>query len=452
MENALQRNTALWFIAAWMVLGCWQVVHVLRSEVWSEPPQPYGDGPDYESIASSLSRGDGFQFAWQDAQWQRPYRESGRASEYTQWDRTDWPGPTTSRPPGLPAILAMVYCVIPRGPTAFAWIRVLQALCLATSAAIAVGWSYRCMARWQSPYWAPHVAASVVLFLAVMDRTIRTYALDFLTEPWALLLVSVFWAMAIESLGTSHPYRWSVAMGLCLGLLILTRSIAVFWLPGVALLAWLAVPPRFARVRLRIVSVLLFCSLLVVSPWWIRNMWVLDAWMPLGGQGTLSLRGGYCDEALNDWGNWHPEPESRIQSQIDALPESLGWTAAQREVRLAELASSETREWVAQNAVALPRLIGMRIVSHWGPFTGTSLLWRLGILAGWLVVLVRLRREAIWLLGLPLVSTCTIAVLYATGGRFLVPLYSLLYLTASVGVTCCLTMAIGRIRRYWQKR
>jgi 4-amino-4-deoxy-L-arabinose transferase-like glycosyltransferase len=434
-------------MAAWLVLGCWQVAHVLRSDGWNEPPHPYGDGPDYESIATSLSRGEGFQFAWQDAEWQRPYREAEHATEYTQLDRTDWPGPTASRPPGLPSIIALVYCVVPRGSTAFACIRVLQALCLATSAAIAVGWSYRCTARWHYSTWAPQLAACLALALALLDRTIRTYAMDFLTEPWALLLVTLFWALAIESLGASHPYRWSVAMGLCLGLLILTRSIAVFWLPGLAIFSWLAVPRRFVRARLRIVSVFVFCSLLVVSPWWIRNMRVLDAWMPWGGQGSASLRGGYSDEALNDWGNWHPEPESRIQTRIDEQPESLGWTAAQREVRLAELASAETRAWVSQNAWNLPRLIGMRIASHWGPYSGASLIWRLGVVAGWLVVFSLRRREAIWILGLPLVSTCTVALLYETGGRFLVPLYSLLYLTAAVGATHCLAAAIAGFRK-----
>ncbi|MFO0013057.1 MAG: hypothetical protein ACK553_09955, partial [Planctomycetota bacterium] len=75
-----------------------------------------------------------------------------------------------------------------------------------------------------------------------------------------------------------------------------------------------------------------------------------------------------------------------------------------------------------------------RVESHWSPFTGTSLLWRIAILMGWLGLALSRRRELIALLGLPVISTCTVAILYETGGRFLVPLYALLYLTAGIGV------------------
>ncbi len=46
---------------------------------------------------------------------------------------------------------------------------------------------------------------------------------------------------------------------------------------------------------------------------------------------------------------------------------------------------------------------------------------------------------------LPAISTATVALLYETGGRFLVPLYALLYLTAGVGVGFVLEL----VRKRW---
>ncbi len=43
----------------------------------------------------------------------------------------------------------------------------------------------------------------------------------------------------------------------------------------------------------------------------------------------------------------------------------------------------------------------------------------------------RRRRETIWFLGIPILSSLVIIALYETGGRFLVPLYGLLYALAS---------------------
>ena len=52
------------------------------------------------------------------------------------------------------------------------------------------------------------------------------------------------------------------------------------------------------------------------------------------------------------------------------------------------------------------------------------------------------RREAYWLLGLPIMSSLVVMGLYETGGRFLVPLYGLLYALAGMGfAVACSTLA-----------
>jgi len=162
--------------------------------------------------------------------------------------------------------------------------------------------------------------------------------------------------------------------------------------------------------------------------------------MPLGGQGAASLSGGYCDESLADQGNWHGRVENELQREIDTIPESQGWTQAQREVVLADMAMERTKEWIIDHQHEIPKLMAMRVATHWGPFKGTSLLWRLGIATGWLMLLSMRRPEWVWVLGLPMISTLAVAVLYETGGRFLVPLYAILYMTAGLGIAFAMSL------------
>jgi hypothetical protein len=453
--NPFLARSRIWFIASWALLSVWYFCHLILSGHWQDPPLPQGDGPDYESIAFSLSRGEGYQFSWNDPDWQQPYRSSRLAAEYTQFDRVDWQGPTASRPPWLPTVISVVYQFLPRGPIAFAAIRSVSTLCMALSGAIVVWLAFRVALRIndQMPLgsWAPELAAAITLVLALLDRTLRTFNEDFLTEPWALLWVSLFAAKALEGRIGRSPWNskawWDVfGMGMLMGFMILTRSIAIFWLPGIAGLLWLSLRDHARRRRWFAMGTFVAVALLVVSPWWMRNISVLNAFMPLGGQGAASLRGGYCDEALADSGNWHPDPENRLQKEIDALTRTRDWTQAEREVELARRSSVETRDWIERHWHDLPRLMVARVLTHWGPFSGVSLLWRLGILIGGAVLVALHRREAIWLVGFPIWNTLIVAFLYETGGRFLVPFYGLLYLIAAIGVTFFLDRFFRLIR------
>ncbi|MFN7732169.1 MAG: ArnT family glycosyltransferase [Pirellula sp.] len=433
------------FFIAWLALIGWHVGQLVLSGFLYVPPLPDGDGPDYESIGYSLSRGEGFQFAWQDREWQQPYRDSGKGSQYTQFGRTDWPGPTASRPPWLPWVIGLVYRVVPRGPLAFATVRLLGAVCMATAGAIAVWLAYRIAQRWYPKSVYADVAATVAFLFAILDRTIRTYNHDFLTEPWAMLWVMVIVAIALEWCPVSST-RWpDVGIGAVLGCLLLTRSIAVFWLPGVVLLAAWSARIAGRNAPWRSGAMVFVAALVVVCPWWIRNMSVLDAWMPLGGQGAASLRGGYCDEALQDWGNWHGDAENRIQAALDREPGSGEWTQAKREVALAERATAETAGWVREHLGDMPTLMLQRIGTHWGPYSGAMLAFRFAVWVGWGGLLLGKRPEGVWLLGLPLLSTIVVAGLYETGGRFLIPLAPLLYLDGAIGITASIHRIVRSI-------
>ncbi len=434
---------SIWLVAL-AVLASWNLFHLFQNDHWNRPPLPHGDGPDYESIAYSLSQGQGFQFAWQSQDWQSPYLADPDAAHYNQLHRSDRSGPTASRPPLYPVLIACVYSVAGRGPFGFSCVRVMAALATALAGSLAVAAAFvlgsRCWAgRWNGR-WTGGVAAGVTLSLAVLDRTVRTYSVDFLTEPLALLWTTCLCLTGLFLLSNPRSRMSLMLMALWTALLVLTRSIAILWVPGIGVLILLSVGWRawwWAAVYFAMVFVLL-------SPWWVRNCVLLQRAMPMGGQGAASLRGGYSDEALLDRGNWHADAEIRLQSELDREPGSEDWTQAQREVALADRASQETWEWIQERVWDLPRLMVMRVQTHWGPYFGPSLLWRLAMLMGAVALVVRLRPEGIWLIGLPILSTLSVAVLYATGGRFLVPLYGVLYALAGLGVAGLYGLAEAR--------
>jgi hypothetical protein len=155
--------------------------------------------------------------------------------------------------------------------------------------------------------------------------------------------------------------------------------------------------------------------------------------MPLGGQGAASLRGGYCDEALLDGGNWNPAPEQSIHQRLDQLPESKSWSAAQREVALAKIATQETFEWARTNWKSLPYLALQRLTTHYGPFRIDHLIWKISALVGFLFLIGSQPHQAKWIAAILLSDALSIALLYETGGRFLIPIHPLLYALFAYG-------------------
>lgn len=453
--NAIDNPKTRWFSLALICLLTLNALHLWNSGLWTAPPLPHGDGPDYESIAYSIANGQGFQFAWSDPQWQAPYRESQLANQYTQFERRDWPGPTTSRPPLLPILIATIYQCVPRGPIAFATLRTLSIIALSIAGALAVITAY----SWTtdrlhqsnkplSPQLAnhlPNLAATITLILAAADRTIRRYNTDFLTEPWAALGVAILMLLLLRSKQPPLPLSWYASLGLWLAIMVLLRSLLIFWLPVLLLFALLPVanslkPKHAPHVKHRSLTwippaVILATFLLLVAPWWIRNCYVLNSLMPLGAQGPASLRGGYCDEALADSGNWNPTPEQSIQSHLDTLAESKTWSAAQRELALANQATVETVHWIQQHTNDLPTLACRRLLTHYGPPRLDHILWKLFALLGLILLLKHQPETAKWLLALCLADAFSIALLYETGGRFLIPLHPLLYALAAYGTT-----------------
>ena len=455
-------NPPCWLLVAISVLVPWQISHVLRDPTCGLPPKPIGDGPDYECIGYSLSIGQGYAFTWDDHQWQHPYRLVNQGKDYVHLHREALTGYTTSRPPFFPWLISIVYRVIPRNEMAFTTIRLISAVSIGLAGAMGVWIATTITVRIFPLNGLPvFISGTSSMGLALLDRTIRTYATDFLSEPLAMLATTLFCVFAVGFSNSRRPELRALWMGLIFGWMILIRSMFVFWLPGIAILVLLASyisansksdipqevkPSSSFRRSVGIAGLFLVSVFLVISPWCYRNVVMLNRFMPLGTQGVSALLGGYCEESIQLAGNWSPEPELRLRAMVEQSADWKDLSSLEKETRIADAASLALREWIFAHKSDLPQLALMRLKSHWGPFTGTSLLWRIGMLCGVIALCLFRRAEGWWLIGMPIVSSVVVMCLYETGGRFLVPLYGLLYGIAGIGVGACVGVGVGIAR------
>jgi hypothetical protein len=466
---------------AFAILLPWQLVGVFRSPWLDLPPKAIGDGPDYETIGYSLSQTGEYAFAWDSPAWRKPYEDAERSrfsiGHYPQLERIDDSGITANRPPAYPFFLAAIYTIIPRGPIAFSVVRILAAIAIAVAASLSAWLAVRLfkhMFRNESSYLC--LVSLPVIALNVLDRTLRGYTDDFLTEPWAVLGMTTWLAVLVYASGAgSLPdgrvenckrnlrIKWLLILGGLFGAMVLLRSLFIFWLPFVAALVASVlddssslIDPRLgASVKsIKLPNILawgqrfvIFCSVavLIVLPWGIRNCLVTRAWMPLGTQGSVSLLGGYSRESIELAGNWSPEPQQRVLDQLEKEPKWSSKSNIVREVELANACSKELVQWTSGNLYELPMLAFQRMKSHWGPYYGASLIWRVAILLGVGLIIVKLRRAAVLWLGLPIISTLITAISYETGGRFLIPLYGLLYAIAAIGCVGWLALVLNGV-------
>lgn len=455
------------------------VVHLfllVRSESLYLPPMPSGDGPDYENIAFQVVDRQEFGFDWGSKEWRRPYLDVSAAqlmkvdSSLTMGDSSSpyaiqfarQPGlvPTTARPPLYPWTIAVIYKILSRGPAAFAAIRILQALALSIAGAISVAMTQRILRRhFGVSNWCVVLGSLITLAMATIDRTTKSYLYDFLTEPLALMFTQIFLYVFLCMVTSykkfeSPDVQWQkrdmpflFLLGAMLALLVLTRSIFVFFMPLVfVLIGWLDV----SRVgcedgnlalntttwrRWKYGAVIVMVATFVLAPWWIRNCWVLGKWMPLGTQGPISMLGGYCDEALQNHGEWNQAAEIAMREELEKSAVYLAEkNLVRRELMVVEEAKNRTWKWIGNHWKDLPRLGIERAISLWGPYSGRSLVWKLSFLLGaiWLVIFAP--RGAVVYLAFPLMTTVLVMLLYSTGARFLVPCYGVLYSLSGIGV------------------
>jgi hypothetical protein len=249
----------------------------------------------------------------------------------------------------------------------------------------------------------------------------------FMTEPLATLMVALVTWLWVRNASTGWTLASAAASGIAMGGLLAARTIFIlstpilFMLPGKDL----SFGSKFAW---KTKAICLAVALVVISPWWIRNVIVLDAFMPLGTQGGINLPMGFGPRALRHQGVWASNPG-------DGWPE----IAAQKldivtsEVMLAQYRQKLTINWMLDNPRDVLWLMWLHVSQELKPGSDFFSKWLLpgaGIAAlvlrtfpgAWTVVLV------------VCANVLSIAMTYSAGGRFMVPMQPLLVALFAAGV------------------
>jgi hypothetical protein len=262
------------------------------------------------------------------------------------------------------------------------------------------------------------------------------------------------------------PRRWQpVALGVCFGLLCLTRSIFVLLIPVMFVIVACSWPGVWGGMRGKLFAATSFIvfTILVQTPWWIRNCIVLESAMPLGTQGGFNLPDEYSETAWNNrglhsgqgigvaWeGRLHDEPALNQEydtaaisnSELDILGRHNGVAygkavfalvcgSLRLERELCLTGQSESMRWIRANITRIPRLAFRKFRSECEPWK--AFLFPRIALAFLSLLMPTTRRWGLAVLTVFLGGIATVMATHAVGGRFIVPFLPALYVLSSIG-------------------
>ena len=402
MNPSVLRRLA--FVAIFVASFGIYVMRASTSGALREPPET-GDGHDYDAIAFNVWQGRGFGYQWSDEEWRKPYEGIPRY-RLLLTRKSDF-YPTTYRPPAMPYLLSAVYAIAGRNFTAW---RVVN--CAVTAGAVTT-------AAIISAHFAGIPAAVVTAAILLQSRELTRYSGMFMTEPLATLMLALLAWTWVRNARDGWTVKRAVLSGIAMGGLLAARTIFILTTPVLMILPGKDLSFG-SRLAWKMKAICLVVAIVVISPWWIRNIVVLDAFMPLGTQGGINLPMGFGPRALRSQGIWASNPG-------DGWPEiaALKLDIVTSEVMLAKHRQQLTLNWMREN----PRLVlhlmrlhvtqelkpGRDFYSKWllpGAAVGAAILWKFP--GAWVLVLI------------VCANVMSIAMTYSAGGRFMVPVQPLL--------------------------
>jgi len=388
------------------------VMRIVTSDGLREPPET-GDGHDYDAIAFNVWHGRGFGYHWSDEEWRKPY--VGIARYRLLMTRKSEFYPTTYRPPAMPYLLSAVYAATGRN---FAAWRVVNCgiMAGAVTAAAAISTQFAGIP-------AGLLAAAIIL----QSRELTRYSGMFMTEPLATLMVTLLAWTWVRNASNGWTIRSAVASGVAMGVLLAARTIFILSTPILLIL-----PGRdksFAsKFAWKTKAICLVVAIVVISPWWIRNIIVLDAFMPLGTQGGINLPMGFGPRALRHQGVWASNPG-------DGWPEiaAQNLDVVTSEVMLAKYRQKLAISWMIENPRDVLRLMWLHVSQELKPGRDFFSRWLLPGAAA--AALVLRKSPGVWtVVFVVCANILSIAMTYSAGGRFMVPVQPLLVALFAAGI------------------
>lgn len=415
----------LTFVAIFLVAFGTFVSRAMERGDLNEPPLG-GDARDYDAIAYNVWRGRGFGYYWSDPGWQEPYRRSPRAAGAIKGRESGY-YPTTYRPPAFPMLWAGVYFTLGRS---FAAVRIINCALMAGAVTLAAAVAVQ---------FAGLVAAPVAMLLLLQSPYLTEYSRELLTEALATFLVGLLVWLWVSRSNQEVSMRAAAASGIVLGLLILARSIFVLWLP-IALLMPARRGPRLWQAR----ATCVLACVLVVSPWWARNILITDAFLPMGSQGPINLPAGFSQRALDNQGRWRSNASDGAPELIAAGVDPF---SLEYEVRLAQHRSALTLRWMREHPRDVVRLLGLHVWQELRP-RGALTPWDLLFPAALVGLVYFRRRPGVLAVTLILAATLlSIALTWGATGRFMVPVQPLMLALVAAMVVSIGQRLAGRLPR-----
>jgi len=292
-------------------------------------------------------------------------------------------GLASFRAPGFPFLIAGVYWLFGAGNHVAAHVMFCLIGALLT------------LATWKLALEITDEATALLASLIVaVYPNLLYWCLHFSSEPlYTLLLTTSLWLL-LRGLRRESLADQSLA-GFLLGYAVLTRPLAVYFVPCLALMVLVAARhrPRFALAG----ALLFFVGAAVpVAPWTVRNGFVHDRFVLIATNGGSTFWGATNQLVLDDeslrggWVTTSAMPEQK--AQVTALP---------GEVERDKLEWQLGMQFLAENPMALPRLLAYRFLAFWTPFSRTPnalFNWVVGLSYGLLLPfmllgLLRLTRE-----------------------------------------------------------
>jgi hypothetical protein len=315
----------------------------------------------------------------------------------------------------MPYLLSMVYAVTDRS---FAAWRVVNCGVMAgavTTAALIAG------------RFAGIPGAILTTAIALNSRELTRYSGMFMTEPLATFFVTLTaWAW-IRNAREGWTIGRAVGSGAAFGALIASRTLFVLYTPVL-----LVLPGRDLAFRSRLAwlpkAICLTVALLVMTPWFVRNIGVTGAFMPLGTQGGINLPMGFGPRAFRSQGIWASNPD-------DGWPEisKLNLDVVTSEVMLAQYRLRLATTWMRDHPREVVELMRLHVWQELRPRGDRLTNWLLP--GAGLAALFFWRMPGTWVIVLMVgANILSVAMTYSASGRFMVPVQPLLMALIGAGL------------------
>lgn len=382
------------------------------------PPEP-GDSHDYDAIAFNLWKGRGYGYFWSDPEYRAPYEHNRRYDKLLSRESGYYP--TAYRPPAFPVVLSVLYAATDRN---FAAWRIVNAGFMAGAVTLAAALAAQ---------FAGLLAAPLCAFVLLQHDQLTRYSYVFMTEGMAAFFVTLLAYLWVRNSRGVWTVGNAAACGLVLGALMATRSIFVLWI-ALALFVPAVRTASGRHHRLAGKAVCALCALLVIGPWWARNIIVTGAFMPTGTQAPLNLPSGFGPRALMFDGKWRSNPGDGVE---ELLAEGVNPFSIEWEVRLAQIRSAVALQWMRDNPRDVLRLMVLHVWQEVRPQGRIPWDWLLP--AGMAALLFFRKSPGAGPVALMLAAQIlSVALTWGAGGRFMIPVHPFL-----VALVCAMVVSLG---------